>query len=101
MKSLSTSMSSIIKPDTRVLPPGPGRHLSDERHDVHPRLPQGLRQLGGGRQRGLVVRGRAAVLPQVRGQQAAKGHGPGLPRDRRPAHGRAVPVPSAAELQLG
>ena len=59
-----------------------GRLLLDERDDLHPRPPGGLRRLGRGRLRGLVVRRGAALLLAQRGQRAGRVD---LPRRRRPA----------------
>lgn len=62
---------------------GPRRLERVERHGVRTRQPEGLRRVGGGRKRGLVVRGRAAVLPQVRGQPEPVPDAHSLPRTRR------------------
>ena len=69
---------------TDALPAGPHarRQHVDQRDDLHPRAPPRLRRVARPRQRGLGLRRRPAVLPQVGEQRAARRR---VPRHRRPA----------------
>ena len=77
--------------------PRPRRHQLDEHDALRARRGRGLRLLGAGRVRGLVVRGSAAAVQALRGQPARRVP---LPRHRRPASGRG-PRGSGAAHPLG
>ncbi|CAB0030244.1 unnamed protein product [Trichogramma brassicae] len=51
---------------------GRGRYQQHVRHAVHARHPGQLRRVGRARQQGLELRGRAALLPQVRGHEGSQ-----------------------------
>ena len=102
MRSITGATRPSPTPSRRAPHPmaarqGAGRHVRDQRHDVHARQPPGLRRLAPARPRRLGLRERAALL------QA--GGGPRLPprrlsRQRRPRSASTAPPRKPALRRL-
>ena len=87
-------------PDALPAGPHPRRQHVDQRDDLHPGQPARLRRVARPRQRGLGLRRRPAVLPQVREQRAARRR---VPRHRRAdeRHRAGRPQPDLEGLRPG